>query len=140
MRTYIVLTAFLVSFLVGCSPERRISNILRKHPHLKSLDTVAVNDSFFIPKVEHDTVISIHTIRGRDTVIIHKDRLTQKIFYHDSLIYLSARCDADTVVKTIKVPVEPIRIETVKPFPWWFWLLCGFGVLALLNQLIQLRK
>ena len=79
-------------------------------------DTVTIRDTFITKEVSKDTVFNLSN--SRDTVVIKQDKLTIKHFYNrqtDS-VYLQGKCDADTVVKVIKVPYDKIvyRDETWK--------------------------
>ncbi len=72
----------LILLFVSCSPQKRISRILKKHPELISVIDV---DTIF-----HDTIIELDTF------------ITQE--YRDSFIISS-----DTVIETRRVVIERIK-------------------------------
>lgn len=98
----------LATSFCGCSPEARLQRLVKRYPHLLAKDTVTIRDTFITKEVSKDTVFSLSN--SRDTVVIKQDKLTIKHFYNrqtDS-VYLQGKCDADTVIKVIKVPYEKV--------------------------------
>lgn len=109
---------------LGCSPGRRMGILLKNHPELTNTDTITK----VIKGVHKDTVVSVHYFfSSNDTIVIHKDRLTERIYhYHDSL-FVQGDCAADT----IKVPVRTIVTEkNTTRIGSWLPLLAGFALLS----------
>jgi hypothetical protein len=93
----IILTGFM---LFGCSAEKRLSRLLAKNPSLIESDTVFFRDTIIVGGVQNDTVFSLQRIlMSKDTIVIQKDRLTQKIFYNRDSIYVYGECASDTIYK-----------------------------------------
>lgn len=75
-----------VMFMTGCSPERRIANIVKHNPELVKSDTVfstqtnnvLVHDSIKLPQVNIDSLIAT---LGNDTVLIKVSDCKDKIKY-----------------------------------------------------------
>jgi len=98
-------------FLTSCSPQRRLQNLLTSHPELKAPDTLLVKDTIIVPGTSIDTSMSMLSLN--DTVVIRKDNLVIQLqTRHDTLI-IHGECKSDTVIKTLNIPVEKIRV--IKP-------------------------
>jgi hypothetical protein len=82
--------------LIGCATQKSVERYLKKHGGTVQVDSVFVTDTlqYITEKVETDTVFSSHT---QDTVIIRKENLTIKTYYHNDSIYVWGQCDTDTV-------------------------------------------
>lgn len=101
-------------FLASCTPQRRFTKLIEKHPYLLTIDTLIIHDTVRveIPKVVHDTVFTEHffTQITRDTLILKKERLTVKIF-HDTIkrsVYIRGECDTIFIERIIerKIPIK----------------------------------
>lgn len=102
--------------LTSCNPQKKLQRLVKKHPELIQKDTLTVKDTLTMitHRVETDTVTSLKEIT-HDTLIITKENLTVKTIYNyqtDS-IYISGKCDSDTiqVPYEVKVPVEKVVIQ-----------------------------
>jgi len=82
--------------LIGCATQKSVGRYLKKHGGTVHVDSVFVTDTlqFITEKVETDTVFSTSIT---DTVIIRKENLTIKTYYHNDSIYVWGQCDTDTV-------------------------------------------
>lgn len=120
-------------FLIeSCSPSKRLARLERRHPEL--FDTIVIRDTVVVSGSRSDTILSIERIlNSRDTIVIHKDRLTQKIFYYRDSLFLQGECQGDTIVREIKVP-KVIYLD--KPFPGWIYGII-IGSLLLLIGLVS---
>lgn len=135
-----ILFIICVILLVGCSPQRKLSRLIKKHPELVRDTTIEDIDTFFInvPKVTTDTIFSINSIT-HDTMIIQKERLRIKTYYNhttDSL-YIFGECDEiiDTIIQTetIKVPYIVNKEET-NYLKWIILLALVLGVFYFFNK------
>lgn len=112
MKTILKISLLLVlSTQTGCSPSARLNRLLTRHPELMIPDTIEINDTMTIPKVELDTIIYIDSIR--DTVILQKDRLEITLSRIHDTLYIRGKCKADTIIIHRSIPVEKIKV--VKP-------------------------
>lgn len=109
-----IFSALIILGLFACTPQRRFTRLINKHPHLLTTDTLTIHDTVKVevPKVVHDTLISQHffTQITRDTLVLQKERLTVKIF-HDTIkqnVYIRGECDTITVEKIVerKIPIK----------------------------------
>lgn len=107
----------IISFvlLTACSPQRRLERLVRRHPELKTTDTISIRDTVCVPGETLDTVIMgsaildagcmmsdpVHLEKGRLQILLRK--------VHDTL-YIRGKCKPDTVVIRRNIPVEKIRI------------------------------
>ena len=103
MKWVVKLTLLL--FLTSCSAQWHLKKAVHKDPLILVKDTLVVKDTVVVPPVViTDTV----TTKQHDTILIKKDRLTVKILkVHDTLI-IDAKCDSDTIVRTIEIPYDKI--------------------------------
>ena len=103
MKWVVKLTLLL--FLTSCSAQWHLKKAVQKDPLILVKDTLVVKDTVVVPPVViTDTV----TTKQHDTILIKKDRLTVKILkVHDTLI-IDAKCDSDTIVRTIEIPYDKI--------------------------------
>jgi hypothetical protein len=125
MKWYIPLFAFLI--LSGCSAEWHLSKAVRKNPELLKPKTMIVTDTVVTdPIVVKDTV----TISQVDTIEIVKDRFRVKIMRSYDTLIIDGGCDADTVIRTIRVDVPQLVVgesglQRVQRYTFW-------GLLSLL--------
>ena len=142
MKTKIqILLITTIVFLCSCSPQRRLERLIAHHPELCITDTLCIRDSVILPAVTADTAVSFSGLV--DPVIIKKERLeieVQKV--HDTL-YIRGKCKADTMYKTLRVPVEKIRLVKtdtagmlIRRIPW---LIAGFIVFAAFIAFLVMR-
>lgn len=127
----------IVLLLVGCSPERRLQRLLRKHPELNRLEAVAVTDTVTIPG---DTIRL--TAWLTDTVTVENERQVVQVVR----VPVGTPCDTvpvrvrargivkpDTVYRTMTVEVP--RIVPCPPnskvHRWWRTATMVLGVLSL---------
>ncbi len=95
---FILLTIALC--LTGCSPEKRLSRLLKEHPELATAKTITTvhHDTLMTKEIHKDSVIN--NIYSRDTVYIKEGRETVKYVYENgSKAYISADVKADTIIK-----------------------------------------
>lgn len=137
----------LIIILISCTPQRRFTRLIDKHPYLLTTDSLVIHDTvnITIPEIVHDTVISEHFFHEitRDTLILQKDRLTVKIF-HDTIknnVYINGKCDTVTIEKIIE---RKIPVKYYEKTPTWKkivnWLIIGVIVYVLFRLLIFIKK
>jgi len=101
---------FLCLFLVACSPSRRLTNLLTKHPEL--VDTTKIvtyrDTTIYVPIMGTDTVYKESTIR--DTITIHSGTAHATTFVvHDTLKLFVWQSDS-----TYKYTIDSLRSEVTK--------------------------
>jgi hypothetical protein len=116
-----------VLLLTGCSAEWHLSKAVSKNPQLMKSMTMTVTDTVVTePIAVRDTV----TISQVDTVEIVKDRFRVKIMRSYDTLIIDGGCDADTVIRTIRVDVPQLVVgesglQRVQRYTFW-------GLLSLL--------
>lgn len=136
--------------MFACTPQRRFTRLIEKHPHLLTTDTVVIHDTVTVevPRVVHDTIINEHffTEITRDTLVLQKERLTVKIF-HDTIkknVYIKGECDTITVTKVIerKIPIKYYEKTPIwkKVLSWLILIAILYGVYRLVRFLIIKKK
>ena len=145
MRTiiYILFTTALLS----CTPQRRFTRLIEKYPHLLTTDTLIIHDTVrvTVPKIIHDTIINEHFFHEitRDTLVLHKERLTVKIF-HDTIkknVFIQGECDTITVEKIVE---RKIPIRYYEKTPLWKkilnWLIIAVILYGVYRLFLFLKK
>jgi hypothetical protein len=103
MKWLVKLTLLLL--LTSCSAQWHLRKAVQKDPMILKKDTLVVQDTLVVPPVVlKDTV----TLRQHDTITITKDRLRVKIVKVNDTLIIDAKCDSDTIVRTIEVPYDKI--------------------------------
>lgn len=103
MKWLVKLTLLLL--LTSCSAQWHLKKAVQKDPMILKKDTLVVQDTLVVPPVVlKDTV----TLRQHDTITITKDRLRVKIVKVSDTLIIDAKCDSDTIVRTIEVPYEKV--------------------------------
>lgn len=103
----------IILLLLSCTPEQRLSRLLKRYPRLKN-DTLNINDTIITKSSHTDSTF----VFNGDTVRIYNDRQEIKYYYNttNNKSYISSTVKPDTIVKELKVPYE--RIE-VKELEWY---------------------
>jgi hypothetical protein len=103
MKWLVKLTLLLL--LTSCSAQWHLKKAVQKDPMILKKDTLVVQDTLVVPPVVlKDTV----TLKQHDTITITKDRLRVKIVKVSDTLIIDAKCDSDTIVRTIEVPYEKV--------------------------------
>lgn len=116
----------ILAALFSCSPSKRLSRLILKHPELVKSDTTYISDTTVINKIRVDTAFKNEI--SRDTITITKERLTIKYFNRGDTIFWSSKVEADSIIKEIPVIVN--TVSTVKEslkVKWYHKL--GVGIL-----------
>lgn len=132
---------FVTLILSGCSPEWLLKQAIKKDPTLLKTKTITVMDTVVTePIVVKDTVI----ISQVDTVEIVKDKFRVKIMRSYDTLIIDGGCNADTIFRTIEVPIERVVYQErerwyQKVYRWSFiaWLCLVF--VFFLNWLTKIK-
>jgi len=104
----------LILLLSSCSAQWHLRKAVQKDPMILKKDTLVVQDTFVVPPVVlKDTL----TLKQHDTITITKDRMRVKIVKVNDTLIIDAKCDSDTIVRTIEVPYE--KIVYVEKATFW---------------------
>lgn len=104
--------------LASCSPQRRFTRLIKKHPELIQTDTIVRIDTVkvLVPKIEHDTAFIESMLY--DTVRIEKERLRIKIWKEYDTIHVQGVCDTLTITEYIETKVPVHYYEKSKNYVW----------------------
>ena len=137
----------LLLIIISCTPQRRFTKLINKHPYLLTTDTLIIHDTVkvTVPKIIHDTIINEHFFHEitRDTLVLQKERLTVKIF-HDTIkknVFIQGECDTITVEKIVERKI-PIRYYEKTPL-WkkiFNWLIIAAIAYGLYRLFLFLKK
>lgn len=112
LKIFIIFAAVLV----GCTPQKKLNRLIKKHPELLQMDTIRIIDTVVVPQYTHDTTTFIEY---HDSVtVINNERIKIKYFY-DTLretIHHEYTCYGDTVFSEKIVPYEKVVIQELT---WW---------------------
>ncbi len=102
------LLILIVSLLMACSPQKRFSRLVTKHPELLTTDTLIIKDTIrvIVPEVKVDTVVKVNDLL--DTIFIEKEQLKVKVWMKGDDVFIEGKCDTVYVDKIIerKIPVK----------------------------------
>ena len=113
---FLLASCFLL--LASCSPKKRIARIAKKY-NLTQTETVVVADTVAIPG---DT-LWFTVPAERDTVIV-TETATIETVRDGEIIHVKVTTPPDTIIKTVKVPVEKIVVqEKTRRVPWWMFVM-----------------
>jgi hypothetical protein len=83
-------------------------------------------DTIVTETVEKDTIFDWRTVK--DTVVLRQDKLTVKYFHTDSTVYLSGKCDPDTI-RIEKQIINTVKENGFYEMNFWGWALLAFVLL-----------
>lgn len=114
--SYIALIIILCAYIAfsGCTPQKRLDRLVKKHPHLSRIDTVKVTDTFevMLPGIRADTNFTKQSFLSalKDTIILQKEQLTVKIYEYRDSVFIDAKCDTvyKTVIREVLVPYPTV--------------------------------
>jgi len=98
----------LVGTLVSCSPQQRLERLVNHHPELRTPDTIGFTDTVIIPLVRLDTALPLVDLSA--PVTLRHDRLELSMIRIRDTIRLRAACNPDTIIRTLRIPVEKIKL------------------------------
>ncbi len=137
----ILIITIITLAILGCSPQKKLNRLIKRHPELLQTDTISFSDTIIRRGILVDTATSIHF----DTFIVEKENLRLELrIVHDTL-YVEAEVKEDTAVVEHKIPYNPV---VVKELTFWekygvfiwiiIFLLLIIVVLYLIHRLLKL--
>lgn len=129
---------FATILLSSCGANWHLQRAIQKDPSILQQKTVTVTDTVVTnPTAVLDTV----TISNTDTVEIVKNNFRVKIMRSFDTLIIDGGCDADTVVRTVRVDVPQIvfsesRLQRVQRYTFWGLL----SLLLIALGLLTIRK
>ena len=114
MRSLICI--IVISLAFGCSPQKKLQRLVKKHPELLKLDTIVIRDTVVVEDYRGDTttIIKFHD----STTVVNNEKIFLKYFY-DTLtreIHHEYICFGDTIIQEKIIPIEKIVYKELK---WW---------------------
>jgi len=95
----------LILLMSSCSAQWHLKTAIKKDPTIVKQKVITVVDTVVTePIVVRDTV----TLSKIDTVEVVKDKFRVKIMRSFDTLIIDGGCEADTIYKTIEVPVETV--------------------------------
>jgi len=131
----IILFAFLFTSCFATKQthdSRKLNKIIGNHPEWIKR-TTTIHDTSIVRAVHVDTAVSVHF----DTVNIVHDQLHVRLVHLHDTIFVSGNCAADTVVKTIRVPVETIVPPPLKTMSAWWYVMAAIALFMFLFFLLK---
>jgi hypothetical protein len=128
----------LVLTAISCTPQRRFTRLVEKHPYLLTTDSIQLIDTVrvVVPEVKVDTVVQVD--RLYDTITIQKDQLTVRVWMKGDSVYVQGESDTVIVDRIINrnIPVK-YYAKQEKGFVWKFFLM-GVSITFFLLFLVYL--
>lgn len=117
--------------LSSCTPQKRFTRLVNKHPYLLTTDSVILTDTIdvIIPNSSIDTTILIKSIK--DTVTLENDTIKVIVYKDGESIYIKGECKTDTVTKIIErtIPINHYKEVVKNKSNKWLWIIIAFLVL-----------
>ena len=139
LATIMLLSIFM---MLSCSPEKKLSKLLTKHPELLHKDSIHTRDTIVRPGVSSVAKGKIPE-STRDTITIH-DTINHVTTRYVSLpgdsIYIRVDCPSDTTfIEKIRIvekyrDSEPWYKEIFNAVPWWVIVI---AILALTGWILS---
>lgn len=138
MATMVI--AIILLFVFGCSPQKKLNRLIKRHPELLQADTISFSDTIIRKGIRVDTFLSIKF----DTFTIKKGNLSIRgRIVHDTL-YLQAKVKEDTAVVERKIPYNPVVVKELtfwEKYGTFIWILIFLLLIIVILYLIsRLRK
>lgn len=128
--------------MLACSPQQRLNRLLRKHPELAKIDSVTIQDTFYLTGTKGDTVYLynpesdkadtfwLKDPRFETSVIItpNKNKKAHKGKGFDTIAIKTVIPD-DTLVKKVIVPV--LNVQADHGWCKWRWISLGLFILVI---------
>ena len=114
MKYAISIITFLLVF--GCSPQKKLQRLIKKHPELIKLDTIIVRDTIIIEDFVVDTITKMEY--HDSTVVIDNSKVYLKYFY-DTItreIHHEVECLGQEIITEKIVPIEKVVVQELT---WW---------------------
>ncbi len=114
MKYAISIITFLLVF--GCSPQKKLQRLVKKHPELLQLDTIVIRDTIIIEDFVVDTITKMEY--HDSTVVIDNSKVYLKYFY-DTItreIHHEVECLGQEIITEKIVPIEKVVIQELT---WW---------------------
>jgi hypothetical protein len=114
MKYAISIITFLLVF--GCSPQKKLQRLVKKHPELIKLDTIIIRDTIIIEDFVVDTITKMEY--HDSTVVIDNSKVYLKYFY-DTItreIHHEVECLGQEIITEKIVPIEKVVIQELT---WW---------------------
>ncbi len=127
----LVLLMGISIFFGSCSPEKRLSRLVKHHPELMKQDTIKYLDTFIKPEFCFDTAYLLN--EKTDTITITKDRIITTIIHKNDSVYITQKIPGDTSVRELKIPYTPIINQTGHNL-WNYvtWIFVGVSLLLII--------
>jgi hypothetical protein len=144
MRKQLILIAqylIIALAITACTPQHRLTHMMRKHPELFRADTITIRDTIRLKADKADTVFSYSSVT--DTVVLKEGRLTVKYYHTRDSIYLKGECKDSIIVREIRAACPPVPTSRAYSGPWvnaFVGLLFLIIVAAMLYGLTRKRK
>ncbi len=121
----IIFAIVALLMMSSCSPEKRLSKLLKHHPELQQTKVVITvkHDTLITKELHKDSVIN--NIYSKDTIYIHDGKQLIKYEYMTgSRAYISGTVQPDTVVKvdSIRSRTTTVIQQVKAPKDGWEWL------------------
>jgi len=135
--------AIISIVLFSCSPVKRHSRLVKKHPYVHTIDSVKLIDTIRLhtESVRVDTIVKIQALK--DGVTVKRKNLTMTARIVRDSFYLEGECDTIFIDKIIERTI-PVKYYVDKTNMWSdFWRNLGIflgGVISLIVIYHMIKK
>lgn len=112
MLVVTLLIALLLLLIFGCSPQKKLNRLIKRHPELLQTDTISFSDTI----IRRGIIVREEIPIKFDTFLIEKENLRIILRNVHDTIYVEAEVKEDTAVVEHKIPYNPV---VVKELTFW---------------------
>lgn len=134
----LLLIGTVLTLLVSCSPEARISRIVKKNPDLIKPVKVEVKDTIYTTDIKTDTQFVMSQSGKIDTFYVKKDSLSIRVIHDGYKIKVLTEVKPYAVYKTKYVNVPQIVIS--KKHNIIVWILIIFNILVFGYSILKRKR
>ena len=134
---------------VSCSPEKRLHDLLVKHPDLMRTDSVTKQVTVIDSSKRFSYAVSMDSLRKRDSVVyLYRDpnthnTITEHVYLRHDSIFTTVYVPKDTLHSTVYVNNHYYH-DTEKWYdkiPWWVYVtVIGLVLLIVIEKVVSISK
>lgn len=125
----IIIAILVLVIVASCSPQKRLTRLINRHPELSRTDTMTLRDTIRTRTIQADTVFLWSQLNRTDTVTLEKDRLKIQLIKKTDSLQIESKCEGDTIFFETKIPVEKVvNVSAKKVKDWIAYFSYGFAL------------
>lgn len=108
-KKYKTITLAIVVLFTSCTPQKRLTRLITKHPHLLKTDTIYKEKTLVTSPIHADTLYIFS--KEVDTFYLDKEKIKLRIIHKTDTLKVALEKQPDT----IKINIPEYRIKYITP-------------------------